>query len=295
MTILLTGRLGLLGSALNAAIPYCDAVARQFDGDLLRLDNCERIINTYSPQIVIHAAAKVGGIKLNADKPETMFYENIVMNANLVHAAAKHGVKKFITFGTTCSFSPDLASLSHANILDSTPYHGNYGYGWAKRMLYTNLQAARDEYGMEFSYVVLPSLFGPHDNFDLQDAHVIPSLLHKRLLANDELTIWGTGIAEREFAYSRDVASVIASRLEDLPEVLFLRGRRMTIKSLVETICRVTEFQGRVQWDFSKSDGQLLRPMAEEAVDCVETPLELALKQTWEWLKANRTELTLLI
>jgi GDP-L-fucose synthase len=253
-------------------------------GDLRNPAVVEEILKTARPDCVIHCAAKVGGVKKNRDCPEEMFFDNVVMTANLIHAAARTGVKRFVAFGSNCMYG-EVPELLPTNIHTGEPYVNNRAYGFAKRMVEVHLVAARAQYGMKTTYVVPVSMYGPEDNFSLEDAHVIPSLIHKCFLARDEFRVWGDGSAVREVVFSEDVARVVLQLLDsDRDRVVVGSGQFVSVKEMAETIARQMDFRGRIVWETDKPGGQKTRPPAQ-ALNFAYTPFEEGVRLTCQWFR----------
>lgn len=276
MKILVTGSDGLLGNAFKKIGNFT------FDSvfDLLSPKKTKLLFEVYQPEIVIHCAALVGGVKRNKEQTEEMYYENMVMNANVVHYAAKFGVKKFVGFGSNCAFADEINETS---IHCGQPYRNNQSYGYAKRMLDIHLQAAKDQYGMDYMYVVPVSMFGPHDNFNLDNAHVIPSLIHK-CYTEEKLSVWGDGSPIREVVFAEDVAKIVMDNLEKKQYLIIGSGQQVSIKQMADTIAG--HFHKPIVWEKDKPQGQIHRTPAKK-YDYAYTPFKDAIIKTCEWFKEN--------
>lgn len=288
MRILVTGSRGLLGSAFRRTAPEYQGHDFVFDPvlDLRVPEQARALLEETRPEGVIHCAAKVGGVKLNQEQPETMFHDNILLSANMIHHAALLGVKKFVAFGSNCAFG-DVPELRPDNIQVGEPYASNRAYGYAKRMTAIHLTAAREQYGMATQYVVPVSMFGPNDNFNLQNAHVIPALIHKCYLARDELPVWGDGSAEREVVYAEDVARVVLDLLgKDVPSAVIGSGQCVSVRAMAEAVARHMDFRGKIVWKSEQPGGQKLRPPAR-IYPFSFTPFEEAVRRTCNWFKDN--------
>lgn len=266
--ILMTGGAGFLGSVLIRRVLDDGAQAsriripRSAELDLRRWENCVKAVKDVD--MVIHLAARVGGIGFNRKYPGKLFYDNAVMGIQLMEAARQQGVDKFVTVGTVCAypkFTP--VPFKEDDIWNGYPEETNAPYGLAKKMLLVQSQAYRQEYGFNSIYLLPVNLYGPGDNFDPHSSHVIPALIRKFVEAvrskNKSVDVWGTGKASREFLYVDDAAKGIALAAEryNKPEPVNLgSGREISISDLVKTISRLTGFDGKIKWDASKPDGQ---------------------------------------
>jgi GDP-L-fucose synthase len=251
--------------------------------------------------MVIHLAAVVGGIGANRRYPGTFFYKNLMMGVQLMEQARLHGVSKFISAGTICSYPKYTpVPFKEENLWNGYPEETNAPYGLAKKMLIVQAQAYRAEYDFNAINPMLVNLYGPGDNFDPESSHVIPALIRKCVEAveaqDDEIEVWGTGEATREFLYVEDAAEAIvlaAEQWDDPAPINVGAGKEISIKNLIELIARLTGFKGRVVWDVSKPDGQPRRCLdilkAEELLGFrARTDLEAGLKRTIGWYRDHR-------
>ncbi len=298
--ILVTGADGFLGQhvlgALRAAgVPEKNISTPKFeDADLRRLEACEQVVA--GREVVIHLAAKVGGIGFNREKPGELFYDNLMMGVQLMDASRRAGVLKFIGIGTICAY-PKFAPVpfKEDDIWNGYPEETNAPYGLAKKMLLVQAQAYRAQYGFNAITLFPVNLYGPGDNFDPNSSHVIPALIKKVADAKREgkkfVEVWGTGKATREFLYAPDAAEGIVRAAEqyDKPEPVNLgSGREISIKDLVALICRLMGFEGEVRYDASKPDGQPRRLLdvsrAEQEFGFrAKTDFETGLKEMIRW------------
>ena len=266
--IVVTGGAGFLGGHLMAALEghgYTNTVTfRSSEYDLTREDQTAQMIAEFEPEAIIHLAASVGGIGANRKFPGTYFYRNLMMGAHLMEQARRAGVSRFLSIGTICSY-PKLTPVPfrEEDLWNGYPEETNAPYGLAKKMLLTQSQAYRQEFGFDSSNLLVVNLYGPGDNFDRETSHVIPALIRKCLEAVEsgakEVEVWGTGEATREFLYVEDAARGIVAALERLPgsdPVNLGAGTEISIRDLTEKIARATGFTGTLRWDPSKPDGQ---------------------------------------
>jgi GDP-L-fucose synthase len=301
--ILLTGGAGFLGSHIVKNLIHKRGVSksqitvpRSKDFDLKSWESCQTV--TKGADIVIHLAARVGGIGFNQKFPGTLFYDNMMMGAQLMEASRLEGVEKFVQVGTVCSYPKYTpAPFKEEYLWDGYPEETNAPYGIAKKSLLVMAQAYRQQYGMNIIYLVPVNLYGPRDNFDLESSHVMPALIRKFSEAvgegKKEVVVWGTGNVSREFLYVEDAAEGIALATEkyDKPDPVNLgTGREITIKELVNLVAKLTGFNGKIIWDNSKPNGQPRRCLdtsraKREFMFEARTDLISGLKKTIDWYK----------
>jgi GDP-L-fucose synthase len=262
--VVVTGGAGFLGSyvveKLRARGCTDIVVPRSRDIDLVRLPDVQRLLAETRPTLVLHLAARVGGIGANQDNPGRFFYENLMMGAQLMDEARKAAAHKLVAIGTICAYPRDAqVPFREDDLWSGYPEETNAPYGLAKKMLLVQSQAYRQQY--DFNSVVLfpVNLYGPRDNFDLQTSHVIPALIRKCLAGGDEVTVWGDGTPTREFLHARDAAEGIllaAERYDSSEPVNLGAGFEISIRALAEKIAALTGFQGRLRFEPSKPNGQ---------------------------------------
>lgn len=266
--IVVTGGAGFLGNYVvrklqergcsDIFIPTIDKY------DLVEMDSVQRLYNDVQPEIVIHLAARVGGIGANRDNPGSFFYDNLMMGTQLMEEGRKAGVEKFVGIGTICCYPKYTpVPFREEDLWNGYPEETNAPYGMAKKMLLVQSQAYRTQYGFNSIFLMPVNLYGPGDNFDPETSHVIPALIKKcvdaRLAGDPSITVWGSGKPTREFFYVEDCAEAIVRATEayDSSEPLNLgAGFEISIKELVELIAEFTGFQGEINWDTTKPDGQ---------------------------------------
>jgi len=301
--ILVTGGAGFLGSFIVEKLikekkidPRNIRIPRSKEMDLRKWENCAKAVKDVA--IVIHLAAKVGGIGFNKKHPATLFYDNAIMGIQPMEAARQEGVQKFVTIGTVCAYPKYTpVPFREEDLWNGYPEETNAPYGIAKKILLVQAQAYREQYGFNAIYLVPVNLYGPRDNFDPERSHVIPALIKKmvdaKLEGRSEVVVWGTGKASREFLYVEDAAEGILLATEKYNKsdpVNLGTGKEITVKELVGLIAELAEYKGKIVWDTSKPDGQPRRCLEtskarkefgfEAKTDFVE-----GLRQTIGWYK----------
>lgn len=299
--VLLTGGSGFLGRHVRRAMESAGASIRLGDcgragNDLRDWGTCGRVTNGIDT--VVHLAAHVGGIGLNQAKPGELFYDNAMMGIQLMEAARQNGVTKFVSIGTVCEYPRDTpAPFREADLWNGYPEATNAPYGLAKKMLLVQGQAYRKQYGFNAIHLLLVNCYGPGDNFDPKSSHVIPALIRKCLEAQaqgkDEILIWGSGRATREFIYVEDAAAAIVLATEHYngaEPVNIGSGSEIAISDLVAIIAWLTGFEGWIVWDPHKPDGQPRRLLdtsraQKEFGFSAQMPLFEGLRRTVEWYR----------
>ncbi len=306
---LVTGGGGFLGKAVVRKLKECGAktitVPRSKEFDLVRQDDIARLLGEAKPDVVIHLAAVVGGIGANREHPGEYFFKNLLMGVQLIEHSRLLGVEKFVAIGTICSYPKHTTvPFREEDFWKGYPEETNAPYGLAKKMMLVQSMAYRDQYGFNSINLLPVNLYGPGDNFNPESSHVIPALIKKCIDAResgiDEIVVWGTGKATREFLYVEDAAEGIVLATEKYNEcgpINLGAGFEISIKNLVNLIVSLTHYEGKITWDRSKPDGQPRRRLDttkarelfgfEARVDFKE-----GLRKTIEWYEEHRKNLS---
>ena len=305
-TVMVTGGSGFLGRHLVEDLAdRSDTgevfVPRSEEYDLRDRSDIERALADAEADVVIHLAATVGGIGANRENPGQYFYENAIMGIELMEAARKYGVEKLTVIGTICSYPKHTeVPFSEDDLFEGYPEETNAPYGIAKKGLLTQSWAYREQYDFDSIYLLPVNLYGPGDDFDLETSHVIPAIIRKCVEARergaDSITAWGTGDPTREFLYVRDAAAGIldaTERYDGRDPVNLGSGTEISVRELVELIADLSGFEGEIEWDTSKPDGQPRRRLdvsrAREAFDWeARTSLREGIRETIEWYERHR-------
>ena len=303
--ITITGGKGFLGKHLIRKFQERDfrniAIADLPDYNLVSPEDVKRLYDETRPDIVVHLAAKVGGIGFNQENPASLFYDNLMMGVQLIHEGYLRRIEKFVAIGTICAypkFTP--VPFKEENLWNGYPEETNAPYGLAKKMMLVQSQAYRQQYGFNSIFLLPVNLYGPGDNFDPRSSHVIPALIKKCADAienhEEEITVWGTGQATREFFFVEDAAAAIVLATESYNKsepVNIGPGFEISIKDLVALIAELTDFKGKITWDPTKPDGQPRRMLDttrafQEFGFKAKTGFREGLKKTIDWYRADR-------
>lgn len=303
MRLLITGSEGLLGYAFKEVSPLNTIFLSRKDGDLSDKRVVFELFEKYKPTHVIHLAAKVGGVGANTKYPASFLTENLRINLNVYDACVQFGVEKVISFLSTCIFPNQVKFPLTVEQLHSGPPHlSNYGYAYAKRILDIQSTAYFEQYGLRSFNLIGTNIYGPNDNFNLENSHVLAALIHKCYLAkisNNDLVVWGSGSPLREFVYSYDISRIVLELLEKYDHqkpIILSSGVETPIRDAVDLIVSKMNFQGRVIYDKSKPDGQFRKPSEnqylKEFLSHFEfTSLSNGIGSTISWFNENYTSL----
>ena len=293
-------------------------VGSQFNKDVVKIDskicdlkNTKSVFDLFSEYTnydikkddaidrVIHCAGKVGGVKKNMNNKGSMFYDNIMINTNVIEASRVYGIKKLVAFLSTCVFPNNIEyPLTEEKIHLGQPHNSNDAYAYAKRMSDIQIRAYKEEYGLNYTSVIPTNIYGINDNFDIENGHVLPSLIHKCYLARENKTdfiIWGSGKPLREFIYNKDVAKLTEWVLNEYNEsepIILGNSIEISIKDVVDLIVKEMNFKGTVIFDTTKPEGQFRKPSDNSKLmsylpNFKFTPIEEGLKETIEWFENN--------
>lgn len=300
MKILITGGSGMVGHAFKTLETEHELI---FIGskhyNLTKDDSTSAMFTDHRPDAVIHLAAKVGGVKGNTDYIANFFEDNIRINTNVLSCAQKNKVPKVVSLLSTCVY-PDIVKypLTECQIHNGAPHESNFGYAYAKRMLDVHSRAIRQQYGLKYITAVPNNLYGPNDNYDLLNGHAVAAVIrkvHEAKLTNVPPVFWGSGRPYREFTYTEDVAKILLWMLEnyDSPAPLNIGSTcQYRIKDLVNIVCELFEYTGRVCWDSSMPEGQYKKPSSNKDFrvlnpDFKFTSLRSGLIKNIDWYKEN--------
>ena len=299
--ILITGGTGMLGQAFENVHEGHEIIkVGTSKWDLTRYDDALDMFETIRPNACIHLAARVGGVKANTDNMADFCTDNLSINTNVLRAANQMDVTKVLSLLSTCIY-PDNASypLTEDQIHAGPPHISNFGYAYAKRMLDVQSRAYRQQYGNNFITAVPNNLFGPNDNYDLNNSHVIPAIMrkmHEAKINKKNVVLWGDGTPLREFTYSKDLADILLFLLEryDEPDPINIGNtKEYSIKEVAETIAAIVGFAGEIIWDTSKPSGQHRKP--SDGSKLIELgwdqksykDLKKSLTETYKWVILN--------
>jgi GDP-L-fucose synthase len=291
--LLVTGGNGLVGSSITSDVK----IGKEYD--LRNIEETNKMFEYHKPTHVIHCAGKVGGLSDNMNYKGDFFYDNIMINTNVIESARKNNVKKLVSFLSTCVFPDNIEyPITEKKIHLGEPHFSNYPYAYAKRMADIQIRAYREQYGLEYVSVIPTNIYGPNDNFSLDTGHVIPMLIHKMYNAqrdNTDFVVWGSGKPLREFIYSKDIAKLsewAVNNYNDPEPIIFSNSEEISIENLVDLLVKEFNFKGKVVFDKSKPDGQFRKPSDNSKLKSYLpnfefTSIEQGLKETINWFIEN--------
>ena len=295
--ILVTGGTGMVALALKEYIPDAIYVGSS-DYNLIDKNGAQDLFRETQPTHVIHLAARVGGVKGNTDYIAEFYYDNIMINTNVLEAARIHKTQKLVSLLSTCVYPAKVTyPLTEDQFHNGDPHYSNFGYAYAKRMIDIQSRAYRQQYGCNFITAVPNNLFGENDNYHLEDSHVLPAIVRKMYeakLFGHNVYLWGDGSATREFTYSKDVAGALLLLLNDYNReepINIGNTLEISIKELAEKIAIKIGFEGKINWDTSMPNGQPRKPSDNsrflEDFNMEYTNFDTALTNTCKWFIMN--------
>ncbi|KAK7134060.1 hypothetical protein R3I94_015801 [Phoxinus phoxinus] len=308
MRVLVTGGSGLVGRAIERVVKEGEGregeewiFLSSKDANLMSAEETRSVFQKHRPTHVIHLAAMVGGLYKNMRQNLDFWRNNVFVNDNVLQTAHEFGVVKVVSCLSTCIF-PDKTAypIDETMIHNGPPHESNFGYAYAKRMIDVHNRSCFEKYGRRYTAVIPTNVFGPHDNFNIEDGHVLPGLIHKTYMAKKEgkaLQVWGSGRPLRQFIYSLDLARLFLWVLRDYDEVepiILSVGEEdeLSIKDAANAVVEGMEFKGDVIYDTSKADGQFKKTASNAKLrkylpDFKFTPFKAAMKETCDWFVAN--------
>lgn len=305
--VIVTGGTGLVGSAIQRMVEKQKPENEEWiflsskDADLLDPAATMALFEKHKPTHCIHLAAMVGGLFKNMNANLHFYRNNMLINDNVLNACQKTGVVKCVSCLSTCIF-PDKTTypIDETMVHLGPPHDSNYGYSYAKRMIDVQNRAIFDQYGLKYTSIIPTNIYGPNDNFNLQDSHVIPGIIHRMYLKMEEggdFTAWGTGTPLRQFIYSDDLALLIMWTLRDYDEIdpiILSVGEEdeVSIKDVVHMIAKAMDFKGNIVFDTSKADGQHKKTannakLRKYLPEFKFIPIEEGISRTVSWFKEN--------
>lgn len=307
--IMVTGGTGLVGKAIEAVVKRqgVDEAKEKWvylsskDADLTSFESTKAVFEKYQPTHVIHLAAKVGGLFKNLKYKVEMYKDNVEINNNVMECCRIYKVEKLVSCLSTCIF-PDKTTypIDETMLHNGAPHSSNEGYAYAKRMIDVLNRCYKDEYGCNFTSIIPTNIYGPHDNFHLEDSHVVPGLIHKfynAMQKGEDMTVMGTGKPLRQFIYSEDLAELTIWVLREYhsPDPIILsvaEEEEVSIKDVVETIAEAMDFKGKIHFDTTKADGQFKKTANNAKLmslrpDYKFTSMKEGIKKSVDWFVAN--------
>lgn len=299
--ILITGGTGLVGTALSKVLTeegYKSVIiTEKNDCDLMSSQEVEKMFKDKAPDYVFHLAARVHGIGGNKKYKSDVLFENVMINTNLIENARKAGVKKIVAMGSGCVYPelPEIEELREEHIWIGSPHPSEDSYAHAKRLMLAHLQAAKEQYGLEWAFAISGNIYGPNDAFDIEDGHVIPALVAKFFAASKDNTpvrIWGSGVAIRDFCFCDDTATALLALMMHLEGPVNIgSNQRHSIRDIVNSLDKVCDGKVPIEWDASKPDGQHKRYYNLDRLMSAgfeaKVTLEEGILRTYQWYSDN--------
>jgi GDP-L-fucose synthase len=302
MKYLITGGSGLLGNAFKSILP--DAIyPNRSEMDCTNFEEVSSTIGAYEPDVVIHLAAKVGGVQANMNEPFMFYHLNSVMNNNIMRVCSLRGVPKLVSCLSTCIYPSEEYveyPLTENQLHAGPPHESNFGYAYAKRMVDIQTKAIRKQYRLNYISVIPNNMYGEHDNFDLTNGHVIPALMRKiweaKINNQPSFEVWGDGEVYREFTYAKDIAKAIKYCVEhytDEDPINIGNSSEYLLKDVIMIVKRSLGYEGDITFDISKPKGQIRKPSSNKKLieigysQNMYTDLEYSLEKTCKWFKKN--------
>jgi len=304
---MVTGGSGLVGSAIKQFVESNPKENEEWiflsskDGDLRDRKATEAIFQKFNPTHVIHVAAKVGGLFANMAEKVEFYRENVLINDNVMELCRIHKVAKLVSFLSTCIFpNKTTFPIDETMLHDGPPHPSNEGYAYAKRLIDTMNRAYAEEYGCNFTSIIPTNIYGPYDNFSIQNGHVIPGLIHKCYIAKRDgapFTIWGSGTPLRQFIYSLDLAELVVWVMREYhsPDPITLsvdEAAEVSIKEAALSVVKAMKFEGEVIFDTTKADGQFKKTACNKKLrsylpEYKFTSMDDGIQKSVDWFLAN--------
>jgi len=294
MTKLITGGSGLIGSEFETGIK----ITRK-DFNLINPIEVDKMFKTYQPNYVIHTAGKVGGVGANINFKGDFYYENMMINTNIIHYAKQNNVKRVLSFLSTCVF-PDKVDypLTEEKIHLGPPHESNDSYAYAKRMVDIQTKSYNEQYGTKYFCVIPTNVYGPKDNYNLENSHVLPAMIHKcynAIVENKDWVLWGDGKPLREFIYSKDIANIcdiLIDKYKETEPIILSTSIEISIKDLAHMVAKIMGYKKNIIWDTTKPSGQYRKPSDNSKLksiigDFKFTKIEIGLEETIDYFIKN--------
>lgn len=291
--VLITGKTGTVGSNLIYGTGFS---SKAFD--LRSVNDTDDLISSFKPEAIIHCAAKVGGLKLHLEEKYKLFYENVVINTNIIESARKHNIKRVLSYLSSCIYSYSAPSpYTEESVHDGAPFDVHYPYGYAKRMLEVQSRICYEQFGLKYNCVIPTNIYGLHDNFNGETGHVVAVLIHRAFEAakkGDDFLIWGDGKQQRDFIFSEDIAKLTEWALNEYEEkepLIFSNNKPVEIGYLAYLIAKKFNLENKLKFDITKPSGQKIRSLCGNKLmslnDFKFTSIEDGIDKSVDWFLAN--------